>query len=413
LARTWCPQLVRRTRALATAFLLAFLALLATPLASLAAETRPGEVITVGPNETINDDLYAFGRAVDVLGTVRGDVIAAAAAVTISGTVAGDVMAAGGQVRVTGDVAGSVRAGAGDVAIDGRVGEDVVVGSGNLTVGTRASVGRDVYAGSGSALINGRVGRNVVAGVGEMTIGAPIGGNVETQVGRLRLTEGASVSGQLRYTSDNTAEIAPGVPIQGGVQQRVPERRTETDDPNARAFGIFIAWLRGLVGLFVLGLLLELLAPGISARTLATVSRSPATSILVGLLLVFIIPMAALLVLGIGFLIGGWWIGLMILAAYAIALISSVPLAAIAIGRLLLDRFGRRGVHFGWALLVGVVILTLIGLIPFAGLLLICLAALVAFGGLILSRFRRPAPPATREPVEPVPAPTPVPTAPV
>src|SRR5437867_10161931 len=148
-----------RQRALAKASLLAFLALLATPLASFAAETRPGEVITVGPNETINDDLYAFGRTVDVLGTVRGDVIAAGATITISGTVGGDVMAAGGQVRVTGDVNGSVRAGAGDVAIDGRVGEDVVVGSGNLAIGTRATVGRDIYAGSGSALINGRVGR--------------------------------------------------------------------------------------------------------------------------------------------------------------------------------------------------------------------------------------------------------------
>jgi len=386
----------RSFRQTLTAILLAILLLALFSPAALAAEMRPGDVIVVGPNETINDDLYAFGRTVDVLGTVRGDVIAGAAAVTISGTVSGDVIASAGQVRIPGEVSGSVRAGAGDVSIDGRVGEDVVVGAGNLTIGSRASVGRDVYTGTGSARLDARVGRNVFAGAGDVTIGGQVGGNVEAEVGSLRLNPGASINGQLRYKSDSEAEIAQGASVQGGIQRNVRERRGEEQPPN-RALDIFIVWIRSVIGLFVFGLLLEVLSPGIGARTMATVSRSPGMSVVLGLVLLLIVPFAALVTFVFGLLVGGWWIGLIILAAYAIALISSVPLAGIAVGRWVLERFGRP-IHWVWALLLGVVIITLVGLVPIAGFLLVGLAALLAFGGLILSTFRRPSPPAPPEP---------------
>jgi hypothetical protein len=72
-----------------------------------------------------------------------------------------------------------------------------------------------------------------------------------------------------------------------------------------------------------------------------------------------------------------------------------------AVGRWLLERI-HRPIHWVWALLVGVLIITLVGLLPIAGALLVCLAALVAFGGLILSIFIRRAPPAPAEPTPPV-----------
>ena len=388
---------------------LGLLLLLAVPADALAAETRPGDVITIGSNETINDDLYVAGRTIEVLGTIRGDLIAAGATVMISGTVTGDVAAGAGQIRVTGDVGGSVRTVGGDIAIDGRVGEDVIGAAGNVSVGSRGTVGRDVYVGSGALLISGRVGRNVTAGAGDMTISAPVGGDVQAEAGRLRLTQGASVGGALRYTSDEPADIAQGVPIQGGVQQRLRERRPE-GQPTPPIVDILIVWLRAVVGLFVLGLLLELLAPGISARTLATVTRTPAVSILTGILAFFIIPLVAALVFFVGFLLGGWWIGLIILALYGVILAASVPILASAVGRLLLDALGRRRVHFAWALLLGVVVVTLVGLIPIAGGLLVGLAALVAFGGLLLSLFRRPAAADTPGTPPPVAAPPPAPT---
>src|SRR5437870_3223111 len=82
---------------------------LAGALPASAAEVRPGDRVVVGANETIDDDLYAFGGTVTVLGRVNGDVIAAGGTITIAGPVAGDVSAAGGTIQVSGDVKGSVR----------------------------------------------------------------------------------------------------------------------------------------------------------------------------------------------------------------------------------------------------------------------------------------------------------------
>jgi hypothetical protein len=57
---------------------------LGQPAAELAAETRGGNDITVSANETVDDDLYAFGGNVTILGNVTGSVIAGGNNVTIS-----------------------------------------------------------------------------------------------------------------------------------------------------------------------------------------------------------------------------------------------------------------------------------------------------------------------------------------
>lgn len=64
------------------------LVLVAAPTA-LAAEVQQGQTITVGPDQVVDDDLYAFGSNVQVLGKVNGDVFAVGNTVTIGGTVRG------------------------------------------------------------------------------------------------------------------------------------------------------------------------------------------------------------------------------------------------------------------------------------------------------------------------------------
>src|ERR1051326_2200236 len=110
--------------------LAALMLVLAQPPAAMAAETRGGNEITVGPNETIDDDLYAFGQNVTILGTVTGSFIAGGNTVTVSGDVGGDLMAAGSTVLVNGPIHGSVRAAGQSVEIYNRIDGDLLA-SGN------------------------------------------------------------------------------------------------------------------------------------------------------------------------------------------------------------------------------------------------------------------------------------------
>src|SRR5437870_4762579 len=89
--------------------------MLLLPAQALAADPRQGETVVVGPNETINDDLYAAGGTITIQGTINGDLVAAGSTITISGVVNGDVIAAGGTITISGPVRGSVRSGGGNL----------------------------------------------------------------------------------------------------------------------------------------------------------------------------------------------------------------------------------------------------------------------------------------------------------
>src|SRR5690242_17414433 len=69
----------------------ALLLSLAAP--ALAADIQQGDSVVIGPDQVVNDDVYAFGSNVQVLGTINGDLFAAGNTVTIGGRVNGSVFA--------------------------------------------------------------------------------------------------------------------------------------------------------------------------------------------------------------------------------------------------------------------------------------------------------------------------------
>src|ERR1051325_1104670 len=124
--------------------LAALLLVLAQPPAAMAAETRGGNEIAVGPNEIIDDDLYAFGQNVTILGQVTGSVIAGGDTVIIEGEIGGDVMAAGSTVMVDGPVHGSIRAAGQSVQLRNQVDGDLLATGNSISV---VGGGADAVAG--------------------------------------------------------------------------------------------------------------------------------------------------------------------------------------------------------------------------------------------------------------------------
>jgi cytoskeletal protein CcmA (bactofilin family) len=364
--------------------------LLLVPSHAAAAELRGADAIMIGPSEQINDDLYVFGRTITLRGTVNGDVIAFGGTLAVEGTVTGDVITFAGTTTVTGTVGGTLRAAAGNVAVDGRVGEDAVVAAGTFRLGSSAQVGRDVLLGTGSSEIGGVVGRHVLASGGDLALRSRVGGNVRADVEMLRVVEGAVIDGRLTYSSPAEAAIAQGATIRRGTERviRAPQPGRE---PGPRAVAIFLSWLRTLLGLFVFGLLLVLVLPRISSGAVEALHSTPWASLGVGAGLLVGVPVLALIVFIVGLFVGGWWLGLIALALYALALVSGYVLIGLFLGTLVLDRAGRRDVHVSWALLLGLALLTLAGLIPILGGVVSILAIVLGLGALTLAcvRLRR------------------------
>jgi cytoskeletal protein CcmA (bactofilin family) len=353
------------------------------PAGALAAELRQGETVTIGPGEVIDEDLYVVGGTVLIQGTVRGDLVAAGRRVEIPGTVEGDVLSMAGDTVISGQVRGSIRAAAGSLSVAGQVGEDSVLAGGQVRIEPGARVGRDLLLASNEASILAPVGGEVWAAAETLTLGASVDGNVRAEVEKLRVTETARIGGSLRYRADRDAEIASGAAVTGPV-----ERLSPSAERRAGPVMYVIGWLRSVVGLFALGLLLVFLLPDFSRRLPATLRQSPWRSLGWGAVALVGLPLVAALILLVGALLGGWWIGLIALGLYGVALALCFPVVGMFIGRWLLDRFGKAGTPLVLALLLGLALLTLVGRVPVLGALIVLATVLFGLGALVLTAAR-------------------------
>src|SRR5688500_8264308 len=236
-----------------------------TPSTAAAAEIRSGQDITIGVNETIDDDLYVFGNNISILGTVRGDVVAFGQSVSVDGTITGDLIAPAGTIASRGQVGGRVRGAGASIALNGRVTNDLIFAGNEITVSNNGRVGRDAVIAGTTATLSGPVGRDVRAGATTLRIDGPVGRDVVAQVDQLQLTDNASVEGSLTYTSASEAQIANPGSVRGRTERRVPESTTETPVAEGPA-ALALDWIKGLVGLLILGLLVAFFFPGFSRR---------------------------------------------------------------------------------------------------------------------------------------------------
>lgn len=328
-----------------TAFILVVLLVVSVFPGVATAETRSGGTVIVAPDETINDDLEAFGGTIVVHGIVNGDLEAFAGNVLVAGTVTGDVEAAAGNVQITGTVGGNVEA-----------------AGGNVEVAQGAEIGGDVEAAAGSVIMNGVVDGTVEAAAETITLGpaARIGGDLVYE-GTLNRAEGATVSGQVRQDGD----LSVGAPFAGGAAPAFPPL----------VFDIF-----GFLANLFLGVVLLLAFPRFSERVLGTGLAAPLKAGGIGLLTLVAVPVALVLValtiigiplslLGALLFVGLLWAG----GVYGRYLIGSWLLS-------LADREGR------WiALVLGLVVVGLAVQIPILGGLIDVLVLLFGLGALALS----------------------------
>ena len=352
------------------------------PLQASAADLRQGSDVTVGPGETINDDIYAGAGTVSISGTVNGNVIAGGGTITVSGTITRDLILGGGTINVTGHVGGSIIAAGGNITVNGPVAQDVVVTGGTIDVGSGATIGRDLVVAGGTATVSAPIARRVQMSSGSLTLRNRVGGDVRGRVDHLKL-DGAQVGGNLDYTSNNSVQLVNGARVAGTTTRHTPS------DRGGGAGNGFLGWLRALIGIFALGLLLIFLFPGLSTRAIDIERAQPWASAGIGAAILVITPIVALIVFIVGIFIGGWWLGLLLIPLWILALAIGYAISGFLLGRLIFARLGWGGYHDAFALLGGLFVLTIVGLVPLIGWLIGLVAVVLGAGALALVATRR------------------------
>jgi hypothetical protein len=217
-----------------------------------------------------------------------------------------------------------------------------------------------------------------------MTIAAPVGGDVLAQVGSLRLADGASIAGDLTYTSAEDAVVESGATVSGLTTRHEAPAATAEPSAAAQFVDTALGWFMTLLGFLIYSLLLVALFPQFSWRSVRTLVRSPWASLGIGFAVLVGVPIAAMVIFGLGLLIGGWWIGPLALALYLVLVPLGFTIVALYLGHLILARAGRPTMADVWQLLVGLVLLGLVSLIPIAGPIAMFVALLFGLGALVL-----------------------------
>ena len=321
-----------------------------------AAQNGIGGSIVVEEGETVSE-VSGVAGAIIVHGTVTGDVSGAAGNVVITGSVDGDVSVATGNLRIAGDVGGDVSAGGGNVHL-----EDGATVAGNFDVG------------AGVVRIEGSIG-------GDARIGAE----------SIELGDDASIAGSLTYDGQLEGNLDA---VAGDItRDRTlgPTTVTELQPLVSWVFAVYAFLMNLLLGIILLALFPRF-SLGVADRAIA----EPVKTGLVGLGVLVVVPLLliALFITVIGIPLGLVGTLIFLFIAWVSLIYGRFVLGMWLLSAGMRNRLGFQGsddatkvagVDRKWvALVLGLALGALLGVIPVVGGLVNFLLFLLGLGAIAL-----------------------------
>lgn len=374
----------RRSRPLAAA-LVAFVLF---GLGGAAVAHEVGEVVVI--TAPVTEDLYVAGKSIDIRAErVEGDITVAGQTVTVSSRVAGDVMAAGEILLLTGELQDDLRAAGRSLTLDGSVGDHAVVAGETVVLAGPSRVGGFVWAAGNVVEVGGEIGGDLEVAGQTVTVTGTVGGNAEIDAANAVIGDSAHIRGDLSWPRGQAPEIRPGARIDGR-QIELPAGERATPTSTEVAVGIVMGILFGWLSLLVLTSVLRAVTPPLLVGAGTMLRARPGRSLGVGALSLIVGP-----IVGIAALVTviGLPLGVVILLAYAMLLVISVPVTLDVVVDLVVGSARKRKpVTRGWrfgALALAALIFAAVLQVPILGTLVAFAAILFGLGALVLRFVRR------------------------
>lgn len=391
---------------------------------------------------TVNGDVYALAQTITINGTVAFDVNAAAQTLTINGTVGYDVNAAAQTLTINGKVGSTARLAGQTITFseNAEAARSLLAAAFSLETKPGARIGNDLLFGAYQGLLAGDVSKDVIAAANGIELRGTVGRNMRVTVGDprdsnfsprmfmsdlpvsvptvpagLTIAPSAVIGGELVYESQQTANVESGAQVTGPVVQQTPvptaRERTAPLTPEAQQalqtqalVNSLLNHARRFVILLLLGLLAMWLLPKFVGTLADALGKNPLGSFGRGLLMIvgFI---AALFVIALGTLLLALFFGLLTLGdlagltistgivifgvltfAYSVFVSYAAPIVvSFLIGHAILVRMQTNAMPNRFiAFIIGLVLLSLVSLIPFLNVLIGIGVAVVALGALAL-----------------------------
>jgi hypothetical protein len=345
------------------------------------APLRERAVLRAG--QVVQGDYFAFGPHVEISGIVNGDLYAAGGEILVDGVVNGDVIAAGAKVILSGTVAQDARIVGAQVSVSGTIGRNATIGGADVHLSETAKVRDNLLAGGGNVQLAGSIGRDARIGAWKATVSNEIAHDLIVAAGSVRLTSKAMVGGRLRYWGETAPSIDEEATVRGAITHRpLPEgwsiERARQGLVGMRVMAAAVSFLSTLI----LGLVLLRVYPLFAGRVTRTIRDRPGPSLGWGAVALVATPIVAISFVVTLFALP---IGVILLALYGATVYLARVYAITCVGQFLF-RWREDSSSLAWPFVAGLVLYTILSLIPVVGGLLTLLTVLFGLGALLITK---------------------------
>ena len=334
--------------------------LLALSFPGFGLEVRHRDFVTVAANETVDDTLVTAGHTTRIDGVINGDLVAVGDTVEVRGTVKGDLVIAAKRTVVSGTVEGNIYTLTQSLDLDGQLGHNIYAGARSVRVGDHGHVGGGIVFAAGDASVEGEVKRSATMAVGNADVSGSIGRELTMVGDGLTVTSTAQIGGNLSATVHemNNVHIADGAEIAGSRDVQVEVHKSRFSRP--RFYFHQAIWLAGAM---LVGWLVLVLFPGFVQASTQEVG-SGWRSLGLGIAVLAAVPVVVIVV---AITLVGLPVSIMLIAVYFAAIYLAKIWVGAFLGRVLLKPARATKADWLLGLLVGLLIITIVGFIPYLG----------------------------------------------
>lgn len=349
----------------------------------------------------VQEDIYVFGGTINIDAPVFGDIWCAGGTVMVNDTVHGDLVMAGGNIYVRGAVLDDVRAAGGTMTISGAIAGDLLIAGGTVTVEPNANIGGDMVMSGGTVTLgstvmgklkaaagvlnfNGSVGKDLEFNGGEIHLNGSVVGPAVIAASKITLGGNAVLHGNVRYWTDR-GEFDFGSALQNGAAAAFdPSLRKQFERPDSKwlGFATFFGVLWYLIASFILLWLGQWLFSNTFQKASRTAFLESIHSLGYGFLYFAAVPVAIVLLF---ITVVGIPVGLIALFFYILFLVLANIITVLVAAHWI---NGRKNYQWKPIQLVAVslgllVLLHIVGSIPFVGWVIQAVLVMMAFGAIL------------------------------
>jgi hypothetical protein len=332
-------------------------------------------------------NVYMTGAEVRLDRATDGDLVAAAGRISIESSVAGDAVLAAGAMDITGAIGDDLRAAGGIVTLSSAVYGEAVIGAGKLTIGPQAEIHRRARLAANDLILGGKLLAGVSAYGRNVQVTAEILGSAELSGEHIEILPSARILGDLTYSSPREIKIHPGARISGKVVRA--SNVFTFPRPKLRIPGLPALKPLLLLGLLAAGMALLAVFPRFAETSVRTLHAFPLRSLGLGTAILFSVPPVIVLLI---ITIIGIPIALALAAVYAFTLLAGYLVTALFIGDRLAHAVRKTGLRYGAKVLSlagALLLLWLVGGIPYAAPLVMLITLVLGIGAMVLQAFTR------------------------